>query len=222
MPSVKVRDNEPFDIALRRFKRSCEKAGVLAEVRSREFYEKPTQERKRKLAAAVKRNSRRLKKSAVVSSVFTKMSIRDSVNAAIKEAMRAKDKASLQTLRLISAAFKQIEVDQRIEISDEVATAELVRQVKQRQDAAKQFTDAGRNDLADNEQAEIVIIQQFLPEQMDEEAIKAHVDEALAASSLPLEMASMGPLMAQLKPQLQGKADMGAVSKYLRQKLQSS
>ena len=62
MPSVKVRDNEPFDIALRRFKRSVEKAGVLAEVRSREFYEKPTQERKRKLAAAVKRNTRRLKK----------------------------------------------------------------------------------------------------------------------------------------------------------------
>ena len=62
MPSVKVRDNEPFDIALRRFKRSCEKAGVLAEVRAREFYEKPTQERKRKLAAAVKRNARRIKK----------------------------------------------------------------------------------------------------------------------------------------------------------------
>ena len=62
MPSVKVRDNEPFDIALRRFNRSVEKAGVLAEVRSREFYEKPTQERKRQLAAAVKRNTRRLKK----------------------------------------------------------------------------------------------------------------------------------------------------------------
>lgn len=62
MPSVRVRDNEPFDTTLRRFKRSCEKAGVLAEVRSREFYEKPTQERKRKLAAAVKRNQRRLKK----------------------------------------------------------------------------------------------------------------------------------------------------------------
>ena len=62
MPSVKVRDNEPFDIALRRFKRSVEKAGVLAEVRSREFYEKPTQERKLTLAAAVKRNTRRLKK----------------------------------------------------------------------------------------------------------------------------------------------------------------
>ncbi len=62
MPSVKVRDNEPFDIALRRFKRSVEKAGVLAEVRSREFYEQPTQGRRRKLAAAVKRNTRRLKK----------------------------------------------------------------------------------------------------------------------------------------------------------------
>ncbi|MBP3195101.1 MAG: 30S ribosomal protein S21 [Cardiobacteriaceae bacterium] len=62
MPSIKVRDNEPFDAAMRRFKRSCEKAGVLAEVRSREFYEKPTQERKRKLVAAIKRNARRIKK----------------------------------------------------------------------------------------------------------------------------------------------------------------
>ncbi len=61
MPAIKVRDNEPFDIALRRFKRSCEKAGVLAEVRAREFFEKPTQERKRKKAAAVKRNARRLR-----------------------------------------------------------------------------------------------------------------------------------------------------------------
>lgn len=61
MPAVKVRDNEPFDVALRRFKRSCEKAGVLAEVRSREFFEKPTQERKRKKSAAVKRNQRRLR-----------------------------------------------------------------------------------------------------------------------------------------------------------------
>ncbi len=62
MPNVKVRDNEPFDVALRRFKRACEKAGIIAEVRSREFYEKPTQERKRKAAAAVKRNARRLSK----------------------------------------------------------------------------------------------------------------------------------------------------------------
>ena len=65
MPSVKVRDNEPFEYALRRFKRSCEKAGVLAETRRREFYEKPTQERKRKAAAAVKRNSRRLSQEVV-------------------------------------------------------------------------------------------------------------------------------------------------------------
>ena len=65
MPSVRVKENEPFDIALRRFKRSCEKAGVLSEIRRREFYEKPTQERKRKAAAAVKRNMRRLSREAV-------------------------------------------------------------------------------------------------------------------------------------------------------------
>ena len=91
------------------------------------------------------------------------MSIRENVNAAIKTAMINKDKATLQTLRLISAAFKQIEVDQRVEITDDIALRELVRQVKQRQDAAKQYRDAARLDLAEHEEAEIVIIQQFLP-----------------------------------------------------------
>ena len=92
------------------------------------------------------------------------MSIRENVNAAIKAAMINKEKATLQTLRMVSAAFKQIEVDQRVEITDEIALRELVRQVKQRQDAAQQFRTANRLDLAEHEEAEIAIIQQFLPQ----------------------------------------------------------
>ena len=150
------------------------------------------------------------------------MSIRDNVNAAIKAAMINKEKATLQTLRMVSAAFKQIEVDQRVEISDEIALRELVRQVKQRQDAAKQFRDANRLDLAEHEEAEIAIIQQFLPQALSEDEIRAEVEKALAASGLPCEMASMKPLMATLKPALEGRADMAFVSQYLRTLLQNS
>lgn len=149
------------------------------------------------------------------------MSIRENVNVAIKTAMINKDKATLQTLRLISAAFKQIEVDQRVEITDDIALRELVRQVKQRQDAAKQYRDAARLDLAEHEEAEIVIIRQFLPQALGEDEIRAEVDKALAASGLPRTMASMKPLMAVLKPELEGRADMAFVSQYLRTLLQS-
>ena len=150
------------------------------------------------------------------------MSIRDNVNAAIKAAMINKEKATLQTLRMASAAFKQIEVDQRIEITDEIALRELVRQVKQRQDAARQFRDASRIDLAEHEETEIAIIQQFLPQALSEDEIRAEVEKALAASGLPHEMASMKPLMATLKPALEGRADMAFVSQYLRTLLQNS
>ena len=150
------------------------------------------------------------------------MSIRDNVNAAIKAAMINKKKATLQTLRMVSAAFKQIEVDQRIEITDEIALRELVRQVKQRQDAARQFRDASRIDLAEHEETEIAIIQQFLPQALSEDEIRAEVEKALAASGLPREMASMKPLMATLKPALEGRADMAFVSQYLRTLLQNS
>lgn len=105
------------------------------------------------------------------------MSIRAAVNAAIKEAMVAKDKETLQTLRTISAAFKQIEVDRRIEVGDDIALTELVRQVKQRQDAMSQFRNAGRDDLAAQEEREIAIIQRFLPEAMGEAEMHAHVDK---------------------------------------------
>lgn len=149
------------------------------------------------------------------------MSIRAAVNAAIKEAMVAKDKETLQTLRMVSAAFKQIEVDRRIEITDDVALTELVRQVKQRQDAATQFQNAGRDDLAAQEVREIAVIQRFLPEAMSEAEMQAHVDRLLASSALPLEMKSMGGLMAQLKTELEGRADMALVSKYLRSRLQN-
>lgn len=148
------------------------------------------------------------------------MALREQLNNAIKQAMRDKDRDVLQTLRMLSAALKQIEVDQRLEISDEVVTHEFVRQVKQRRDAAKQYRDAARPELAEREEAEIAIIQRFLPRQLTDAEMQSAVDQVLVETELPREIRSMGALMAQLKAELEGRADMGKVSQYLRTQLQ--
>jgi len=136
----------------------------------------------------------------------------------MKAAMKSKDKPRLQTIRLIQAEFKRIEVDERIEIDDARALAVLDKMVKQRRDSAQQYQDAGRQELADQELFEIGVIQEFLPEQLSEEEILALVDAAIAASDVQ-GMQAMGPVMAQLKPQLQGKADIGQVSQLVKQRL---
>lgn len=144
------------------------------------------------------------------------MGVRDEVNQAIKTAMIAKDKLTLQTLRMVSAAFKQIEVDKRVEISDEIARRELVRLLKQRQESARQFREANRLDLAEQEEAEITVIQRFLPAALSEAEMKALVDRLVADSGLPRTMASMRALMDLVRPQLEGRADLGQVGQYLR------
>ena len=144
------------------------------------------------------------------------MGVRDEVNQAIKTAMIAKDKLTLQTLRMVSAAFKQIEVDKRVEISDEIARRELVRLLKQRQESARQFREANRLDLAEQEEAEITVIQRFLPAALSETEMKALVDRLVADSGLPRTMASMRALMDLVRPQLEDRADLGQVGQYLR------
>ena len=140
------------------------------------------------------------------------------VKAAMKTAMKAREKQTLNTIRLIQAEFKRIEVDERIEIDDARALAIMDKMVKQRRDSASQFRDADRPELADVEDAEIAIIQTFLPAQLSAEEIDALIDEALAGIDAE-GMAAMGPLMAKLKPQLQGRADMGDVSQRVKAKL---
>jgi uncharacterized protein YqeY len=144
--------------------------------------------------------------------------LKDSIRAAMKAAMKAKDKPRLQTIRLMLAEFKRIEVDERIEVEDQRALAVLDKMVKQRRDSAQQFTAAARTDLADQENYEITVIQEFLPEQLGEAEIIALIDAAIAATDAS-GMQAMGPVMGQLKPQLQGKADMGQVSQLVKQRL---
>lgn len=140
------------------------------------------------------------------------------IKAAMKAAMKAKEKERLATIRLMQAEFKRVEVDERIDIDDARALAILDKMVKQRRDSAQQYTDASRPELAEKEIAEIAVIQEFLPAQLGEDEINALIDDALAGIDAT-GMAAMGPLMAALKPQLQGRADMGAVSKLVKVKL---
>ena len=136
----------------------------------------------------------------------------------MKAAMKARDKPRLGTIRLIQAEFKRIEVDERIDIDDTRALTILDKMVKQRRDSARQYRDANREELAAQEDLEIAVIQEFLPEQLGEAEIAQAIDEALAAIDAT-GMAAMGPLMAVLKPKMQGRADMGEVSKLVKAKL---
>ena len=140
------------------------------------------------------------------------------IKAAMKAAMKAREKARLSTIRLIQAEFKRVEVDERIEIDDPRALAIMDKMVKQRRDSVTQFQNAGRDELAAIELAEIAVIQEFLPQQLSEAEIVVIIDEALAGIDAT-GMAAMGPLMGVIKPKLQGRADMGAVSKIVKAKL---
>ena len=149
---------------------------------------------------------------------MTDQSLTDRIRAAMKAAMKAKEKERLGTIRLIQAEFKRIEVDERVEIDDARALTVLDKMVKQRRDSALQYIDAGRTELADKENAEIAVLQEFLPQQLSEEEIIALIDEAIAASGAE-GMAAMGPVMGQLKPKLAGRADMGQVSQLVKGRL---
>lgn len=138
----------------------------------------------------------------------------------MKAAMRAKEKVRLATIRLVLAAIKQKEVDERITPSDEQVLAILEKMVKQRRDSIKQFEDAGRQELADAEKAEIVIVQEYLPEQMDAAELEAVVTEIINNTDAASPQ-DMGKVMAALKPRIQGRADMGQASQLVKNKLSS-
>lgn len=143
------------------------------------------------------------------------MSLKTQLTEDMKTAMRAKDQVSLSTIRLINAAIKQFEVDERTEADDAKVISILTKMVKQRKDSAKVYTEAGRQDLADKENAEIEILNRYLPQMMSAEEIKTVV-EAVIAETGASGMADMGKVMGVLKTRLAGKADMGEVNKVLK------
>lgn len=146
------------------------------------------------------------------------MSLKARLTDDMKAAMKAGDKPRLATIRLINAAIKQKEVDERISLDDAAVLAVLEKMVKQRRDSISQYEAAGREDLAQVERDEVAIIDTYLPEKLGEAEILAAIDAAVAETGAA-SPADMGKLMAVLKPRLAGQADMGLVSRLIKQRL---
>ena len=145
-------------------------------------------------------------------------SIRHLVEEAVKSAMRERNKEKTSTLRMALSELKKEEIDRREEITNEDSIKILQRMIKQRKESKAQFLDAGRSELADKENEEILILQDFLPEQLSEEAIKIIVLEAISETQAK-EPQDMGKVMGALKSKIKGDADMGIVSKIVKENL---
>ncbi len=146
------------------------------------------------------------------------MSLKGQITDDVKVAMKAGDKDRLKVLRLITAAMKQVEVDERKELVDADVLGILNKMVKQRRDSITQYTDGNRKDLADIEQAEIAVIETYLPTQLSEEEIDEMVDEAIATTGAE-NIRDMGKVMGEIKSKAQGRADMGVVGAKVKARL---
>jgi hypothetical protein len=142
-------------------------------------------------------------------------SLKEKLSSAVKDAMRSKDKDRLVTLRMAQAAVKQIEVDERRELTDDDVLKVLDKMLKQRRDAAAQYDDAGRGELADKERSEMVIIEEFMPAALSEDDLDALIRATINATGAS-SMQDMGSVMNELKPQVLGRVDMGHLSKKVR------
>lgn len=144
--------------------------------------------------------------------------LKNQITDAMKDAMRAKDKARLGTIRLILADIKRIEVDERIELDDARVLQILDKMVKQRRDSSQQFKEAERMDLAEQEDFEITVIEDFLPTALTEEEITAIIDAAVEQTGAT-SMQHMGQVIGLVRPQVQGRGDMGKVSQLVKARL---
>ncbi len=145
-------------------------------------------------------------------------SLKSRIKDDMKAAMRAKDKERLNVVRMVLAAIKQIEVDERVELDDARITVVLDKMLKQRRESIKQYVDAGRSDLAEIEEAEIKVIQDFLPQALTEQEINEMVDQAVSESAA-ISIKDMGKVMGILRPQMLGRADMSVVSTVIKSRL---
>jgi uncharacterized protein len=149
------------------------------------------------------------------------MSLKDQITDDMKTAMRARETERLGTIRLLLAAIKQREVDERITLDDAAITAVIDKMIKQRKDSISQFQSAGRDDLVTKEQAELGVLSAYMPEQLTTEAIAAEIAAAVTATGAAGPQ-DMGKVMAVLKPKLAGRADMTAVSAQVKTALASA
>jgi len=143
------------------------------------------------------------------------MSLLSQLQDEMKNAMRARDKLRLGVIRMALSAIKQAEIDHKTEATDDNITAVLTKMVKQRRESIKMFTEGGRDELANKEAAEIVALEDFLPQPLNADEVNKMIADAITETNAA-SMADMGKVMAILKPLMQGKADLGAVSGQVR------
>ncbi|WP_394176879.1 GatB/YqeY domain-containing protein [Thalassotalea litorea] len=148
------------------------------------------------------------------------MSLLSQLNDEMKNAMRAKDKNRLGVIRMALSAIKQAKIDNQKEMSEDDILALLTKMIKQRKESVAMYTEGGREDMAASEQAEIKVIEEFLPQALTAEEVQQFITQAIADTSAA-SMADMGKVMAILKPQMQGRADLGKVSAQVRTALNS-
>ena len=146
------------------------------------------------------------------------MSIRQTISDDMKTFMRAKDTARLGAIRLLQASIKQKEVDERIELNDDQILAVIQKMLKQRKDSIEAYQQANRQDLIDQEQLEIEVLTKYMPEPLSDEEINQFIEEAIETTGAA-DMKDMGKVVGVLKSKVAGRADMGEVSKLVRQKL---
>jgi len=147
--------------------------------------------------------------------------LKNQLTEAMKDAMRAKDKARLGTIRLALAEVKKVEVDERIEPDDARVLSLLEKMIKQRKESIRQYEAAGRTDLANTEQAEIDVLQTFMPAALSEQEVDAIITQAMADTDAKT-MQDMGKVMAAVKPQVAGRADMAAISQTIKSRLSNA
>lgn len=145
-------------------------------------------------------------------------SLKDQLSNAVKNAMRNRDRTRLGTLRMAQSAIKQIEIDERRDLNDEDVLKVLDKMLKQRRDAAAQYDDAGRQELGDQERAEMVVIEEFMPSALSEDDLDALIRTTISSTGAQ-GMQDMGRVMNELKPQVLGRVDMGHLSKKVREVL---
>ena len=145
-------------------------------------------------------------------------SIKERLSAEIKRAMKAGDKSRLGTLRMMHSAIRQREIDERVELGDDGVLEVLDRMAKRHRESIAQYGEAGRDDLVNQEEAELRVIGEFLPEALDEATLNEYIEEAITATGAS-SMRDMGRVMAELKPRVQGRADMAQVSAAVKARL---
>lgn len=146
------------------------------------------------------------------------MSLKAQITEDVKQAMRAGEKARLKVLRMVTAAIKQREVDERTELADADVLAVVEKMIKQRRESAEQYREGNRPELAEAEEAEIAVLEPYLPEQLSDDELETLISEAIAEAGAS-DMKAMGQVMGLLKPRVQGRADMAEVSRLVRTRL---